>query len=70
MATAATAAVSAAGMLGIDRVGIFTLCGQGQNTLDAVQKLLEVLKSDAFKNKLLELGGYGVHNPGTVREHF
>ncbi|MBQ4039724.1 MAG: molybdopterin biosynthesis protein, partial [Oscillospiraceae bacterium] len=38
--------------------------------LDAVQKLLEVLKSDAFKNKLLELGGYGVHNPGTVREHF
>ena len=38
--------------------------------LDAVQKLLEILKSDAFKNKLLELGGYGVHNPGTVREHF
>ena len=38
--------------------------------LDAVQKLLEVLKSNAFKEKLLELGGYGIHNPGMVREHF
>ena len=38
--------------------------------LDSVQKLLEVLRSDTFKNKLLELGGYGVHNPGTVRQHF
>ena len=34
------------------------------------EKLLEILKSDAFRSKLLELGGYGVHNPGTVREHF
>ena len=36
----------------------------------AVQKLLEVLKSDAFRERLEAMGGYTLKNPGTVREHF
>ena len=35
-----------------------------------VQKLIEVLKSDAFRERLEALGGYEVKNPGTVREKF
>ena len=35
-----------------------------------VQKLLEVLRSDAFRKRIENLGGYTLENPGTVREHF
>ena len=35
-----------------------------------VQRLIEVLKSDAFRERLEALGGYEVKNPGTVRERF
>ena len=31
-----------------------------------VQKLLDILKSDAFREKMLSLGGYTVDNPGEV----
>ena len=37
---------------------------------EGVQKLLEVLKSDAFKERITEMGGYTLDNPGTVREKF
>ena len=33
-----------------------------------VRRLLETLKSDAFRDKLGQLGGYTINNPGTVRE--
>jgi putative molybdopterin biosynthesis protein len=33
-----------------------------------VQQLLVTLKSDAFKEKILSLGGYTVENPGQVIE--
>ena len=33
-----------------------------------MQKLLDVLKSDEFRQRLAELGGYTVENPGKVRE--
>ena len=32
------------------------------------KKLLEILKSEEFKNRLEILGGYEVHNPGSIRE--
>lgn len=32
------------------------------------KKILEILKSDEFKDRLEELGGYELHNPGQVRE--
>ena len=35
-----------------------------------VQRLLEVLRSDAFRQRLEALGGYRLENPGTVRQHF
>jgi putative molybdopterin biosynthesis protein len=35
-----------------------------------VQRLLETLKSSAFREKLRELGGYTTENPGTVRQKF
>ena len=35
-----------------------------------VRKLLEVLKSDAFRERLDALGGYQLDRPGTVRERF
>ncbi len=35
-----------------------------------LNRLLEVLKSDAFRTRLLRLGGYAIDNPGTVRERF
>ena len=31
-----------------------------------VQQMLATMKSDAFREKLLELGGYTVENPGEV----
>ena len=31
-----------------------------------VQQLLETLKSPAFKEKMLEMGGYTVENPGEI----
>ena len=35
-----------------------------------VQELIDVLKSDEFKARLLEMGGYTVENPGRIREEF
>jgi putative molybdopterin biosynthesis protein len=35
-----------------------------------MNKLLEVLQSDAFRTRLEELGGYSLDKPGTVRERF
>ena len=35
-----------------------------------VQRLLEVLQSAAFRNRLEKLGGYRLDRPGRVREHF
>ena len=35
--------------------------------LPMVQKLLDALKSDAFRQRLGEMGGYVLENPGTVR---
>ncbi len=35
-----------------------------------VRKLLEVLKSDAFRARLEAMGGYELDKPGTVRRHF
>ena len=32
------------------------------------KELLAILKSEEFKNRLNELGGYEIHNPGTIRE--
>ena len=31
-----------------------------------VQQLIATLKSDAFKEKILSLGGYTVENPGEI----
>jgi putative molybdopterin biosynthesis protein len=33
-----------------------------------VQQMIETLKSDAFKDKILSLGGYTVENPGEIIE--
>lgn len=38
--------------------------------LPMVQKLIDVLKSSAFKKRLDNLGGYELENPGTLREIF
>ena len=38
--------------------------------LPMVQKMLEVLKSDAFRDRMDALGGYELDAPGTVREVF
>lgn len=35
-----------------------------------VQKLIEVLRGDAFRARMEALGGYELDKPGTVREHF
>jgi len=37
--------------------------------LPMVQKLLEIIRSDAFRQRLDVLGGYTVENPGAVRLH-
>ena len=37
---------------------------------DIVQKLLEILRSDEFAARLEKMGGYELHNPGTVRPCF
>ncbi len=37
---------------------------------EAVQKLLAILRSDAFRRRIDALGGYELRQPGTVREHF
>ena len=37
---------------------------------DEVQKLIAVLKSEAFRSRLEEMGGYTLDKPGEVREHF
>ena len=37
---------------------------------EMVQHLLEVLRSDAFRERIEALGGYTLSHPGTVREHF
>lgn len=36
----------------------------------AAEALLEVLKSPAFQARLEKLGGYTIHQPGRVRQHF
>jgi len=35
-----------------------------------VQALLDVLRSDAFRARMEELGGYRVDQPGRVRRHY
>ena len=35
-------------------------------TEQQVQQLIATLKSDAFKDKILSLGGYTVENPGEI----
>lgn len=35
-----------------------------------VQAMLEVMQGEAFRERLRNLGGYTVENPGTVRRHF
>ena len=37
---------------------------------DMVQHLLEILKGDAFRQRIEALGGYELNAPGRVREHF
>ena len=37
---------------------------------ELVQRLIGILKSDAFWKRLEALGGYELHHPGEVREHF
>lgn len=36
----------------------------------SVQELIRILKSDRFRTRLNEMGGYTVDSPGTVREKF
>ena len=36
----------------------------------ALQSLVATLKSEAFRQRLEELGGYELHEPGRVRKHF
>lgn len=38
--------------------------------LEGIQRLIEILKSREFKERMEALGGYAVNNPGTVRKHF
>jgi putative molybdopterin biosynthesis protein len=35
-----------------------------------VKRLIAVLQSGAFRERLAEMGGYAVENPGNVRRHF
>ncbi|NLO96515.1 MAG: molybdopterin biosynthesis protein, partial [Peptococcaceae bacterium] len=35
-----------------------------------VQRLIQILKSDGFRQRLEALGGYSLDKPGTVRERF
>ena len=35
-----------------------------------VQKLIEIMKSDGFRQRLTDMGGYTVDKPGEVREKF
>ncbi|MDD3921226.1 MAG: molybdopterin biosynthesis protein, partial [Eubacteriales bacterium] len=63
---------SAASMYGLD---FLSVCQEQYDLLipdyawdtPMVALLLELLKSEQFKNKLLQMGGYGVENPGRVR---
>ena len=36
--------------------------------LPQMQKLISVLQSDAFRNRLAQMGGYEINNPGRVRQ--
>ncbi len=38
--------------------------------LPMVQRLLEVLRSDDFRQRLKKMGGYTLKNPGAIRRHF
>ena len=38
--------------------------------LPMVQRLLEVLRSDDFRQRLKKMGGYTLENPGAIRRHF
>jgi len=66
---------SAAAMYGLD---FLPVCDEQYDLLipdyawdmPLMQKLLEVLKSDVFRQKLDELGGYTLENPGAVRGVF
>ena len=40
----------------------------GQTLGEQVQQLIATLRSEAFKEKILALGGYTVENPGEVIE--
>ena len=35
-----------------------------------LQKLLEILAGSRFREKLMQMGGYQLENPGRVRQHF
>ena len=66
---------SAAMLYGLDFLPVCTeqydllISDEAMNT-PMVQRLLEVLRSDAFRERLEALGGYTLTQPGTVREHF
>lgn len=72
-ADAGLGVMSAARLYDLDFVPVCTeqydlLISDEAYELDIVQKLLDVLKSDAFAARLQRLGGYELHNPGAVRE--
>lgn len=66
---------SAAGMYGLDFLPICTeqydlLIPDYAFDTPMVQRLLEILKSPAFRARLEALSGYRIEHPGTVRERF
>lgn len=66
---------SAAQMYGLDFVPVCTeqydlIIPDSAWETESVQKLIEVLKSDEFKVRLTEMGGYTLENPGNVREKY
>ncbi|MDO4816563.1 MAG: molybdopterin biosynthesis protein [Bacillota bacterium] len=66
---------SAAQMYGLDFVPVCTeqydlIIPDYAWETESVQKLIEVLKSDAFKARLTEMGGYTLENPGKVKEKY
>ena len=50
--------------------GIVLYPGVSGNADAAVEALLEVLQSPAFRERLEQLGGYTIDQPGRVRRHF
>jgi len=64
--------LSAAGMYGLDFIPIceeqydFLIAGSEFGS-EKVERMLSTLKSGAFRNRLNELGGYILENPGKVR---